>query len=160
MWTRNVVLNLSSVKLLLLPVRVTAQSSIRHINPPTLNRPNGYSQVVTALPGEVIYLSGQVALDQTGKVVGAGDLQAQTKRVFENLKLALAGAGASLANLVKINFYLTDVTQIQKVRDVRDQYIQADPPASTLVEVKALARPELMIEVNAVAVISTRTIHK
>jgi reactive intermediate/imine deaminase len=154
MRTRNVVLSVLSITMFLLSTAIlAAQNPIRRINPSKLSKPNGYSHIVVAPPGEVIYLSGQVALDENGKVVGTGDIQAQTKQVFENLKSALTASGASFANLVKINFYLTDVTQIQKVRDVRDQYIQEEPPASTLVEVKALARPELMIEVDGIAVI-------
>jgi reactive intermediate/imine deaminase len=153
---RNVLLSLVFVVALLVPGGVVAQSANKHVNPAGLSKPNGYSHVVIAQPGTTIYLSGQVALDDKGNVIGVGDMKAQTKQVFENLKTALGAAGASFADVVKITFYVTDVTQIQKIREVRDQYVQAEPPASTLVEVKALVRLEFMIEVDAVAVVPTK----
>jgi Putative translation initiation inhibitor, yjgF family len=134
------------------------QAPLTHSNPAKLNKPNGYSHVVTAAPGQTLYISGQVALDESGKVMGAGDMQAQAKQVFENLRIALNGAGADFSNVVKLNYYITDVSQVQKVRDVRNQYILSDFPASTLVEVKALVRPEFMIEVDAIAVIPAKPV--
>jgi enamine deaminase RidA (YjgF/YER057c/UK114 family) len=118
-----------------------------------LNRtPAGYSQIVEVQGGRTLYISGQVALDQSGNVVGTGDFTAQVKQVFANLKLRLDEAGASLNDVVKLSFYLTDVTDIQIVRDVRDTYVNREyPPASTLVVVKELFRPEFMIEVEAIA---------
>ena len=143
--------------LFLVPGGVAAQSANKHVNPAGLSKPNGYTHVVIAQPGSTIYLSGQVALDDKSNLIGAGDMKAQTKQVFENLKTALAAAGGSFADVVKITFYVTDVTQIQKIREVRDQYVQGEPPASTLLEVKALVRPEFMIEVDAVAVIPAKS---
>jgi len=118
-----------------------------------LNRtPAGYSQIVEVQGGRTLYISGQVALDQSGNVVGTGDFTAQVKQVFANLKLRLDEAGASFNDVVKLSFYLTDVTDIQIVRDVRDTYVNREyPPASTLVVVKELFRPEFMIEVEAIA---------
>jgi reactive intermediate/imine deaminase len=153
---RNIVLGLFFGVVLLVPSGIAAQSANKHVNPAGLSKPNGYSHVVIAQPGTTIYLSGQVALDDKGNVIGAGDMKAQTKQVFENLKTALTAAGASFADVVKITFYVTDVTQIQKIREVRDQYVEAEPPASTLVEVKALVRPEFMIEVDAVSVVPAK----
>jgi reactive intermediate/imine deaminase len=126
--------------------------TVKHTNPPTLSKPNGYTHVVEVTGGRTLYVAGQVALDQAGAVVGAGDLKAQTQQVFENLKLALAGAGATLDNVVKITVFMTDASQIQIFRDVRDRYFTGPPPASTLVQVVRLFRPEIMIEVEAVAV--------
>jgi len=77
------------------PGKVAAQNANKHVNPAGLSKPNGYSHVVIAQPGTTIYLSGQVALDDKGNVIGAGDMKAQTKQVFENLKTALAAAGTS-----------------------------------------------------------------
>jgi reactive intermediate/imine deaminase len=134
------------------------QAPVKRTNPAKLSKPNGYSHVVTAPPGQTLYVSGQVALDESGKVVGAGDMQAQAKQVFENLRIALNAAGADFSNVVKLNYYITDVSQVQKVRDVRSQYIQSDFPASTLVEVKALVRPEFLIEVDAIGVIPARPV--
>jgi enamine deaminase RidA (YjgF/YER057c/UK114 family) len=119
-----------------------------------LNRaPAGYSQVVEVRGGRTLYISGQVALDSSGNVVGSGDFNAQVKQVFANLKARLDEAGASFNDVVKLNFYLLDASNLQIVRDVRDTYVNREhPPASTLVVVKQLVRPELMVEVDAIAV--------
>ncbi len=127
---------------------------MKHVNPPALSKPTGYTHVVEVSGGRTLYVSGQVALDRTGAVVGRGDLKAQTKQVFENLKAALAACGATLDDVVKITVFVTDASQIQTVRDVRDAYFTKDPPASTAVEVSRLVRPDLMIEVDAVAVVA------
>jgi enamine deaminase RidA (YjgF/YER057c/UK114 family) len=119
-----------------------------------LNRaPGGYSQVVEVRGGRTLYISGQIALDSSGQVVGSGDFTAQIKQVFANLKARLDEAGASFNDVVKINFYLTDASDIQILRDVRDSFVNREqPPASTLVIVKQLLRPELLIELDAIAV--------
>ena len=119
-----------------------------------LNRaPPGYSQVVAVRGGRTLYLSGQVSLDSSGNVVGSGDFTAQVKQVFTNLKARLDEAGASFDDVVKLNFYLLDASNLQIVRDVRDNYVNREhPPASTLVVVKQLFRPELLVEVDAIAV--------
>ncbi|MFZ0502223.1 MAG: RidA family protein [Chthoniobacterales bacterium] len=119
-----------------------------------LNRaPAGYSQVVEVRGGRTLYISGQVALDESGQVVGSGDFTAQVKQVFANLKARLDEAGASFNDVVKLSFYLLDSTNLQTVRDVRDVYVNREhPPASTLVVVKQLFRPDLLVEVDAIAV--------
>jgi enamine deaminase RidA (YjgF/YER057c/UK114 family) len=119
-----------------------------------LNRaPSGYSQVVEVRGGRTLYLSGQVSLDSSGNVVGSGDFTAQVKQVFANLKARLDEAGASFDDVVKLNFYLLDASNLQIVRDVRDNYVNREhPPASTLVVVKQLFRSELLVEVDAIAV--------
>ena len=89
-------------------------------------------------------------------MVGKGDLKAQTRQVFENLKAALAASGATLDDVVKITIFMTDASQVQTVREVRDTYFTKQPPASTAVEVARLVRPELMIEIEAVAVTTAR----
>ena len=115
--------------------------------------PAGYSQVVEVRGGRTLYISGQVALDSSGNVVGAGDFTVQVKQVFANLKARLDEAGASFNDVVKLNFYLLDAGNLQIVRDVRDTYVNREhPPASTLVVVKHLVRAELMVEVDAIAV--------
>jgi enamine deaminase RidA (YjgF/YER057c/UK114 family) len=119
-----------------------------------LNRtPAGYSQVVEVRGGRTLYISGQVALDASGNLVGSGDFAAQVKQVFANLKARLDEAGASFNDVVKLNFYLLDASMLQLIRDIRDTYVNRDhPPASTLVVVKELSRPDLLIEVDAIAV--------
>jgi reactive intermediate/imine deaminase len=124
----------------------------RFLSPETLPPPAGYSHVVDASGGRLIYISGQVPLDRDGELVG-GDFEAQARRVFENLTAALAAADASWADVVKLNYFLTDVSQIGTVRAVRDEYVDMEqPPASTLVEVSGLFRADAMIEVEAVAI--------
>jgi reactive intermediate/imine deaminase len=128
---------------------------ILFVNPPTLSKPTGYTHAVIAIGGRTIYIAGQVALDQTGNIVGKDDFRAQTKQVFENLKKALEAAGASFKNVVKLNYYVLDMKQIQTLREVRNGYLNTEePPASTLVEVRRLAREEFLIEVEAIAVVS------
>jgi enamine deaminase RidA (YjgF/YER057c/UK114 family) len=84
--------------------------------------------------------------------VGAGDLRAQTRQVFENVKAGLAAVGATFADVVKLTIYLTDASQVQIVRDMRDLYINtANPPASTLVEVRQLVNQAFLVEVDAIA---------
>jgi reactive intermediate/imine deaminase len=126
---------------------------MKHTNPPTLSKPSGYTHVVEVTGGRTLYISGQVALDQAGAVVGKGDLMTQTQQVFENLKSALAASGATFAHVVKMTVFMTDVSEIQAFRDVRDRYFVKEPPASSLVQVVRLIRPELMIEIEAVAVV-------
>jgi enamine deaminase RidA (YjgF/YER057c/UK114 family) len=94
-----------------------------------------------------------VAVDEAGHLVGAGDPGAQVRQVFVNLSRALAAAGASFGDVIKLNYYVTDITMLPVVRTVRDEYVDtARPPASTAVQVAALVRPELMIEIEAWAI--------
>jgi 2-iminobutanoate/2-iminopropanoate deaminase len=125
----------------------------RHTNPPTLSRPTGYTHVVEVHRGKTVYISGQVAFDVSGNLVGKGDFKAQARQVLENLKAALAAAGATFENIVKVNTYVTDMSHIQVLRELRAGDFGANPPASTLVEVVRLALPDLMIEIEAVAVV-------
>lgn len=124
------------------------------LNPPSLPPPRGYSHVVIAPAGRRVSISGQVAVDSLGAVVGAGDFRAQCVQVFENLGRALRGAGATFADVVSTNMYVTDLGHLAILREVRARYLPAEaPPASTLVQVVALYRPELMIEIAAEAVL-------
>ena len=131
-------------------------ASRQHLNPPTVSTPRGYSHAVVVSGGKTIYLSGQISLDRTGKLVGEGNLKAQAQQVFENLKAVLEAAGATFADVVKFGIYMLDASQVQVVRDVRDTFINAQaPPASTLVEVKRLVREEFLLEIDAIAHIGT-----
>jgi enamine deaminase RidA (YjgF/YER057c/UK114 family) len=121
-------------------------------NPPGLSTPRGYSHLVDVPAGRTLYIAGQVAFDVEGKVVGKGDIRAQTEQVFRNLKTALESAGSSFSDVVKLNWYVRDVSQLAIYREVREKYFGAGPfPASTLVEVKGLVIDDLLIEVEAVA---------
>jgi enamine deaminase RidA (YjgF/YER057c/UK114 family) len=126
---------------------------MKRSNPASLHKPFGYTHVVEAAPRRTIYISGQVAFDQAGNLVGANDLKAQTGQVFENLQAALESAGASFDQVAKITIFMVDASQIQTYRDVRDRYLKDRLPASTLVQVVRLARPEWLIEIEAIAVV-------
>jgi enamine deaminase RidA (YjgF/YER057c/UK114 family) len=124
------------------------------INPEAMHRPFGYTHVVEVIAGRPVYIAGQVALDRTGAVVGPGDIRAQARQVFDNLQAALRSVGASFEQVVKLNYYLLDATHLPAVREVRDQYVNtAQPPASTAVEVRRLALDDLLVEIEAVAII-------
>lgn len=128
---------------------------IRFVNPPTLPHPFGYSHVAEVLGGKTIYLSGQVALDHSGNLIGPGDLRAQAQQVFVNLKAALEAIGTDFTAVVKLTYFLLDISQIQSVREVRDQFVNIQqPPASSAVEVRRLFRDDLLIEIEAIAVVS------
>jgi enamine deaminase RidA (YjgF/YER057c/UK114 family) len=128
------------------------QGAPRYVNPPGLVRPNGYTHVVVAADGRTAYVAGQVAFDSAGAVVGAGDFRAQAERVYANLRVALASVGASFGDVVKTTTYVTDVKNVVPLREVRTGYLDsAHPPANTLLVVAGLARPELLLEIEAVA---------
>jgi enamine deaminase RidA (YjgF/YER057c/UK114 family) len=126
-------------------------------SPATLPPPTGYSHVAKVNKGTLVYIAGQVSSDASGKLVGEGNFEAQVEQVLKNVKLALEAAGATMADIVKLNTYLVaEVSQddLPKMRAVRDRYLNKDkPPASTLVVVSRLARPGWLIEVEAVAAI-------
>jgi enamine deaminase RidA (YjgF/YER057c/UK114 family) len=126
-------------------------------SPATLPPPTGYSHVAKVNKGTLVYIAGQVSSDASGALVGAGNFEAQVEQVFKNVKLALEAAGATMADIVKLNSYLVaEVSQddLPKMRAIRDRYLNREkPPASTLVVVSRLARPGWLIEIEAVAAI-------
>jgi enamine deaminase RidA (YjgF/YER057c/UK114 family) len=125
----------------------------RFLSPDTLPRPFGYSHVVDVPAGRIVHVSGQVPLGPTGELIGAGDFAAQVRRVFANLNEALDAAGVGWDDVVKLNFFVTDLTEIAALREIRDEYVNTEqPPASTLVQVAALFRPDVMFEADAVAI--------
>lgn len=131
-----------------------AQSArLQHLNPKGLSTPTGYTHVVAPQRGRLVFIAGQVATDAAGTVVGKGDFRAQTKQVYDNLRTAVEAAGATMADVAKINVYVTDVSQVAALREIRQQYFKANPPASTLVQVVALARPEFLIEIEAIVAV-------
>jgi enamine deaminase RidA (YjgF/YER057c/UK114 family) len=133
-----------------------APAKVERINPPGLMKPTGYTHVVAAQGGRLVFIAGQVALDADGNVVGKGDLGAQAKQVFANLKTALAAAGAQPKDVVKTVTCIVgyDPAQLPPLREARQAfYGTAEPPASTLVGVQALARPDFLIEIEAFAIV-------
>ena len=127
------------------------------LNPPSLPPAPGYSQIVKVSGGTTIYIAGQVSWDQEGNLVGEGDLEGQARQVFTNLVTALAEAGAQPSDLVKVGIYVVDhdLDKLKVIRSVRDQIFNVDPPpASTLLGVDRLALPDLLLEVDAIAVVA------
>jgi enamine deaminase RidA (YjgF/YER057c/UK114 family) len=135
--------------------RASAQTRPRFLNPATLPPSRGYTQVVEVPAGRrLVYISGQVPLDKDGNLVGAGSFRRQAEQVFVNLGHALAAAGATFADVVKLNYYVRDMSHLADLRAVRDQHVSTTaPPASTLVEVSHLFREDVLLEVEAVAAV-------
>ena len=102
--------------------------------------------------GNAIYTSGQVALDSDGNVLGQGDMKAQTRQALENVRSVLEAAGASMADVVKVTVYVTDISRLGETHEVRPDFFPDPPPASTGIEVSALAFPGLLVEIEAVAI--------
>lgn len=124
------------------------------LRPESLPEPDGpFSQGTTISRGRLVFVSGQVAWDKERKVVGKRDVQAQTAQALENLKGVLAEGGATLEDVVKVTVFLTNMADRGAVAEVRTRYFQREFPASTLVEVKALAHPDLLVEIEAIAVV-------
>ena len=103
--------------------------------------------------GNLVFLSGQAAIDAQGAIVGAGDFAAQAEQVFANLAQVLEAAGSGLDKVIKVTIYLTDMARFPDIVELRGRYFSPPYPADTIVEVKALALPELMIEIEAVALV-------
>lgn len=101
--------------------------------------------------GDFIFVSGQAALDLDGNIVGQDDFDAQAVQAFENLQAVLKAGGSGMDKLIKVNIYVTDMANFEKVVAIRERYFSPPWPADTLVEVSALALPELMIEIEGVA---------
>lgn len=112
-----------------------------------------YTHVVSVTAGRTIYISGQLARNERGEVVGRGDMAAQIHAVGENLKRALEAAGAGLPDLVKTTTFVTDIDEFFKHAHVRAPYFDPGMPASTTVEVRRLSHPDLMVEIEAIAVV-------
>jgi len=129
-------------------------SRLTHIAAPDGVAPaTGYTHVVTG-SGRWVAVSGQVALDADGELVGEGDPELQARQVFENLRRCLAAAGATFADVVKLTYYVTDIAHMPSVRRAREEYLDAAKlPASSAVQVAALIRPDLLLEVEAFAVV-------
>lgn len=130
--------------------------AVRFVNPTGLAKSPRYSHVVEVTGGRLVIVSGQIAQDAAGNLVGAGDFAAQSRQVFENLKTALAGVGAGYKDIVKLTTFIVDISKnIEAYRDVRQEYLRgiAEPPTSTTVGVPALVRGDYMLEVEAIAVV-------
>jgi 2-iminobutanoate/2-iminopropanoate deaminase len=130
------------------------ETNFQLLTPETMARSVGYSQLAMVTGGKIVFITGQVALDKSGNVVGKDDFPAQVQQVFENLKAAVEAAGGNFNDVIKLNSYFLDLSHLREFREVRDQYINLqNPPASTAIQVPKLFRPEFLVEIEAVAVV-------
>jgi enamine deaminase RidA (YjgF/YER057c/UK114 family) len=128
--------------------------SRKPIQPPSSNDPRPrYSQGILTEGGKVLFIAGQTASDKDGNVVGKGDIKAQTRQVFQNIKAVLEAAGGSFDNVVMTTTYITDRKYREGYNEVRRDIYKQDPPTSTLVIVSGLANPDYLIEINGIAVL-------
>jgi 2-iminobutanoate/2-iminopropanoate deaminase len=123
---------------------------IERINPAGMTQPTAYSHLVKY--GELLFIAGQVATDGGGNLVGEGDMAAQFRQVLENLKSVLASEGAGFSDIVKITIYTVDIDTLRAAMAIRSEYFGDNAPASTLVQIERLARPEFLIEIEATAI--------
>lgn len=127
------------------------------INPPGMFAAGGYTNTVTVSGGKMVFIAGQVAFDAKGQIVGKGDLRAQFRQTYENVRIALAAAGATPADVVKLTTYVVNwdpATHRAINRDERAKFFpQQNPPASTTVGVQALALEGLLVEIEVIAVV-------
>ncbi|MBS1632518.1 MAG: RidA family protein [Bacteroidetes bacterium] len=125
-------------------------------NPTSVAKPKGYSHAAVVDLGncKMVVLSGEVPFDKQGNLIGAGDMKKQAEQVFRNIQNILTDLGGTMDNVIKLGFYITDVSQIQAIRDATAQFINLkNPPTSILVEVNKLFRNDVLIEVEATAII-------
>lgn len=113
--------------------------------------PKPASHCAIAEGTKLIAIAGQIATDEANHVVGVGDIKAQTRQVLDNMRVALSAAGATLDNVFKINVYLTDISQLGQVLEVRREYFTGSTPVATAVEIKGLVKEELLVEIEALA---------
>jgi 2-iminobutanoate/2-iminopropanoate deaminase len=126
--------------------------SQQYLNPESMSRPRGYSQVVKV--GNTVYIAGQVSAGSDGNVVGKGDPEAQARQVWRNIEAAVKSVGGTLQNVVKTTTYVTNISYAAAVRQVREElYRSSNPPTSTLLVVAGLASPDYLMEIEAIAVV-------
>lgn len=125
------------------------------MNPEGLPAPRGsYSLVNIAEPGRMVFIAGQTASDPQGNVVGIADVRTQTRYILEKIKRAVEAAGGTINDVVAMSVFTTDVRYHRDINEVRREVLGANFPTSTMVQIVALARPELLLEINATAVIA------
>jgi enamine deaminase RidA (YjgF/YER057c/UK114 family) len=126
---------------------------VHHRAPQGMAPGNGYSHAVAGRGSRVVAIAGQVAMDEHGELVGRDDPRAQAEQVYRNLGAALAAAGVTFGDVVKLTAYVTDIAVLPVIREVRDRHVDTQrPPASTAVQVSALFQPGYLIEVDALAI--------
>lgn len=126
-----------------------------YINPNTIAKPSGYTHVVKV--DKTVYISGQVSLASDGSIVGKGDPEAQVRQIWRNIEAAVQSVGGTLRNVVKTTTYVTSTDHMSAVRKVRDEVHEGlNPPTSTLLVISALAHPDFLVEIEAVAVVDAQ----
>lgn len=131
-------------------------TTLQFLDPVGLASSPNYSHIALVAPGATVHVSGQIALDAAGRLVGEGDLAQQTTQVYENLAACLEAAGAGFRDVFKVHTYVVDLTpeKADVVREVRARYLPAGHrPASTMVGVTSLVRPDLLVEVEVLAIV-------
>ncbi|TWF32785.1 reactive intermediate/imine deaminase [Chitinophaga polysaccharea] len=150
---------LSIVPLLLITLLVSAQSdksAVHFINPPEVAKPNGYSQagVINLGTHKMIILSGQVPLNAKGELIGKDNFEQQAEQVFANIQKIVEAAGGKMSDVIKLSYFILDTKNLKTLRTVRDKYVDVQhPPASTLVQVSSLFRDDVLLEIEATAVV-------
>lgn len=153
---KSVLLFISLISLTQSIFSQTDSSAFRLQNFSSVASPKGYSHaaIVDLGKSNMIILSGQVPIDKNGNLVGKNDFSKQAEQVFKNIKNIMSELGGTMSNVVKIGIYVVNMKDIQALRNVRDKYIDLkNPPSSTLVEVSKLYREDVLLEVEATAVI-------
>jgi len=123
------------------------------INPKNVHRRPNYNQGILVDGGKLLFIAGQTAVDAKGNFVGKGDIEAQARQVYENMKAVLDDAGGSFDDIVKTTIYITDIKHREGLHKVRKKYFTGDQATSTLLIIRGLAREEFLMEVEAIAVI-------
>ncbi len=124
---------------------------VQFINPAAIHTPTGYSHVAKA--GNLVSIAGQLSIGKDGNVVGEGDIQAQTKQALFNLEEAVKASGGTKEDIAAIRVYMTNRDDLEGMRQARAGFWEGTPPASTLLFISGLVRPEFLIEIEALAVV-------
>ena len=124
-------------------------------NPAGVTRPlkPHYSNCVRVDSGPLLFVAGQIATDEAGKVIGVGDIRAQAEQVLKNIQTILRANGAEMSDVLNVTVYVTDISAFESIADIRLRYFPENGPASTIVEISRLALPDLLIEIAAVAAV-------
>jgi reactive intermediate/imine deaminase len=127
----------------------------RQVRTDNVREPMGhFSQAIEAdARGKLVFISGMTARRADGSIAGIGDIEAQTRQVCENLKSAVEAAGGSMDDICRVDVYVRNIEQFDKIHKVRREYFKSPPPASTMVEVTKMVSPDYLIEINAIAVV-------
>jgi reactive intermediate/imine deaminase len=126
------------------------------VTSPKLPRPSGHFAQATMVEakGRLLFISGMLAKDASGEIIGKGDIEAQTRQVCENLKAAVEAAGGTLEDICRVDVYIRNMEQFPLIHKVRREYFTGVAPASTMVEVSKFTTPDALIEINAIAVLA------